>query len=126
MSSSRMWRRASRRWAAMPAAPRVPHGCDVVDIDAEAKGWGFHEPVLAEIRIFRTKLDSSLHSCEKPTIAPASRSLRPGAERTVWLGHAGFLRTRRPVSPPSTIARALQARRAWRRSDARNGRDTRQ
>src|SRR5690349_23380317 len=66
-----------------------------------------------------------LPSRPKSTIAPASRSLRPGAERTVWLDHTGFLRTRRPVSPPSTIARALQARRAWRRSDARNGRDTR-
>src|SRR6188508_113335 len=34
--------------------------------------------------------------------------------------HAGTSRFRRPVSPPSTTARALQARRAWRRTDAVN------
>ncbi len=57
------------------------------------------------------------------SIGPASRSLRPGAERTVWLASRD-LRTRRPVSPPSTTARALQARRAWRRSDAEPACDT--
>ena len=60
MSSSRIWRRSSRRCAVMPshagldrraarldrigrcAAARVPHGRDVVDVDAEAqRGWSW-------------------------------------------------------------------------------------
>jgi hypothetical protein len=35
----------------MSTAAGIPHGCDVVDIDAEAKGRSFHEPVFAENRI---------------------------------------------------------------------------
>jgi hypothetical protein len=55
MSSSRIWRRSSRRWAVMPSAPacgggegganrigmiaaaRVPDGRDMIDVDAEAQ-----------------------------------------------------------------------------------------
>ncbi len=44
-------------------------------------------PVMTTMPIH---LHLHLHSESKSPIAPASRSLRPGAERTVWLGHAGF------------------------------------
>ena len=58
ISLSRMWRRSSRRWAVMPsapascasmcgahrigivAAPRIAHGGNVIDVDAEAQGHG--------------------------------------------------------------------------------------
>jgi hypothetical protein len=33
-------------WIGLSAAPRIPHGCDMVDIDAETKRRSFHKGVL--------------------------------------------------------------------------------
>ena len=52
-------------WVRVRAAPGVPHGRDVVNVDAEAKRRSFHVPVLA----YDSSLASSFAVHPKPKLA---------------------------------------------------------